>query len=185
MKHCPTCNKTFVDDGLSYCIHDGTPLVGGQVSSDPELQVTKILSEAPPTAVVPPPATVDSWGVEPSQPKTPEPYGWANEAPPVWIPPQPPRPIIRQQQQQTMAVLSLIFGIAAITFGWICGGPFFAVLALILGTVALSQIKRNPLQYGGKPLALGGMITGGIVLLIHLVLLVFWLVFSMVGAAWS
>lgn len=83
-----------------------------------------------------------------------------------------------------MAVLSLIFGIAAITFGWICGGPVFALLALILGTVALSQIKRNPLQYGGKPLALGGMITGGIVLLIHLVLLAFWLVFSIIGAAW-
>jgi hypothetical protein len=27
MKRCPTCNKTFTDQSLSYCIDDGTPLV--------------------------------------------------------------------------------------------------------------------------------------------------------------
>jgi len=27
MKRCPTCNKTFSDQSLSYCIDDGTPLV--------------------------------------------------------------------------------------------------------------------------------------------------------------
>jgi len=27
MKRCPTCNKTFTDRNLSYCIDDGTPLV--------------------------------------------------------------------------------------------------------------------------------------------------------------
>src|SRR5436190_1756763 len=26
MKRCPTCNKTFTDPSLSYCIDDGTPL---------------------------------------------------------------------------------------------------------------------------------------------------------------
>lgn len=27
MKRCPTCNKTFTDQNLSYCVDDGTPLV--------------------------------------------------------------------------------------------------------------------------------------------------------------
>jgi hypothetical protein len=27
MKRCPTCNKTFIDQKLSYCLDDGTPLV--------------------------------------------------------------------------------------------------------------------------------------------------------------
>ena len=27
MKRCPTCNKTFTDPGLSFCIDDGTPLL--------------------------------------------------------------------------------------------------------------------------------------------------------------
>ena len=35
MKRCPTCNKTFTDQNLSYCIDDGTPLV--QIPEDDEL----------------------------------------------------------------------------------------------------------------------------------------------------
>lgn len=35
MKRCPTCQKTFTDQSLSYCIDDGTPLVA--VPEDDEL----------------------------------------------------------------------------------------------------------------------------------------------------
>jgi hypothetical protein len=35
MKRCPTCNKTFTDQTLSYCIDDGTPLVS--IPDDDEL----------------------------------------------------------------------------------------------------------------------------------------------------
>lgn len=40
MKKCPTCNRTFTDDALSFCLQDGSPLlsVGGEagpVSYDP------------------------------------------------------------------------------------------------------------------------------------------------------
>jgi Domain of unknown function (DUF4440) len=30
MKRCPTCNKTFTDQNLSFCVDDGTPLVPAQ-----------------------------------------------------------------------------------------------------------------------------------------------------------
>src|ERR1700682_3449960 len=37
MKRCPTCNRTFADQNLSFCIEDGTPLVqAGPPSFDPE-----------------------------------------------------------------------------------------------------------------------------------------------------
>ena len=41
MKRCPTCNQTFDDDALSYCLNDGTSLVS-EISSVPtvELQAT-------------------------------------------------------------------------------------------------------------------------------------------------
>lgn len=182
MKHCPSCNSTFVDDDLNYCIKDGTALVRDEIYSSAESQVTKVFGEPPPTAVMPTPQATDyGLGAAAERTQTPEPYAWAKEAPPAWIPPAPPA--IRQRQQQTMAVLSLVFGIAAITFGWICGGPALALLAIIFGVVALSQIKRNPVQYGGKPLALGGMITGGIVLLFYLVLVAIWIVMMIIGAA--
>ena len=34
MKRCPTCNKTFTDRNLSFCIEDGTPLVPVENSPD-------------------------------------------------------------------------------------------------------------------------------------------------------
>ena len=186
MKHCPTCNTNFVDDDLGYCTDDGTVLVPGDASSSSESQPTRIFAEAPPTMAMPPPRKTEyRVGAPANQPQARPPYQWANESPPAWTPPAPPIPYsaIRQQPQQTMAIVSLVFGIAAITFGWICGGPAFGLLAVILGLVALSQIKRNPVQYGGKPMALGGLITGGIVLLFYLALVVIWIVVFIIGAA--
>ena len=34
MKRCPTCNKTFIDRNLSFCVEDGTPLVTVEPSDD-------------------------------------------------------------------------------------------------------------------------------------------------------
>jgi hypothetical protein len=78
-------------------------------------------------------------------------------------------------------VTSLIFGLISITFGWICGGPIFALIAVVLGVVALSLIKKNPQQYTGKPIALAGLITGGIALLINLAIIAFWIVMLIIG----
>jgi hypothetical protein len=36
LKRCPTCNKTFTDQNLSFCIEDGTPLVPFNISMDDE-----------------------------------------------------------------------------------------------------------------------------------------------------
>lgn len=41
IKRCPSCNSTYTDDALSYCLRDGTPLklVGSMpVSSKPNLE---------------------------------------------------------------------------------------------------------------------------------------------------
>ena len=35
MKRCPTCQRTYTDQNLSYCIEDGTPLVSFSVDDDP------------------------------------------------------------------------------------------------------------------------------------------------------
>lgn len=40
MKRCPTCNRTFTDPNLSFCIEDGTPLVqAAEPAPDPEATV--------------------------------------------------------------------------------------------------------------------------------------------------
>ena len=40
MKRCPTCNRTFTDQSLSFCTEDGTPLVTDiALDSDPEATI--------------------------------------------------------------------------------------------------------------------------------------------------
>lgn len=186
MKHCPVCNTNFTDDALGYCIEDGTVLQPGPAPNSMEAQETRILSDPAATAVISSPNPTD-YGLaaaNPGRPPQAEPYRWANETPQVWTAPPPPAAYpMRQQPQQTVAILALVFGLAGITFGWICGGFFLGVLAVILGLVALSQVKKNPTRYGGKPLAIGGIATGGIVLLVHLALFAIWIVMLVINSA--
>lgn len=169
MKRCPVCNRTFDDPYLSFCPNDGTPLV----RMSPDEAHTVLMSAAETESANAPIA---------SPPPAPQPYGWANETPAQWTPPPPPAVRGPATQQQTLAAASLILGIIGITFGWICGGPFFAILAVVLGSVAMFQIRKDPLHHGGKPMALIGIILGAIVLAIYLVIMAIWMIMTMAGA---
>lgn len=173
MKRCPVCNSTFDDPYLSFCPNDGTPLL--RMSPEEAHTVLMSTDRAPdPTAA---PAS--------NLPAPPQPYGWANDNPVQWTPPPPPAIRGPATQQQSLAVASLILGLIGITFGWICGGPFFALFALILGIVALFQIKKDPVRYGGKPMALIGSILGAVVLAIYVVIMAIWIIMMFAGAVSS
>ena len=45
------------------------------------------------------------------------------------------------------------------------------VVAIVLGVVALSQIKKSPEKYTGKPFATAGVIIGAIIVAFYLLLL--------------
>ena len=45
MKSCPTCNKTFTDPNLSFCLDDGTPLVSFEVPADETTAVSPSLGD--------------------------------------------------------------------------------------------------------------------------------------------
>lgn len=49
MKRCPSCNRTYTDPNLSFCVDDGTPLA--EIVDD---ESTKIPQYRPPSAYVPP-----------------------------------------------------------------------------------------------------------------------------------
>lgn len=74
-------------------------------------------------------------------------------------------------QNKTLAIVSLVCGI----LGLCCGilGP----VGLIAGYIAFNNANQNPMQYGGRGLALGGMITGGIAT----AMTVLWIVINMAG----
>ena len=171
MKRCPVCNTTFDDVYLSFCPNDGTPLL--RVSADEAHTILMTSSNetdpVPGSVITPPP--------------TPQPYSWANDTPGRWVPPPPPAILGPTNKQQSLAVASLILGLIGITFGWICGGPFFALLAVVLGIVALMQVRKDPNRYSGKSMALIGTILGALVIAIYVVLMAIWLIMMLVGAA--
>ena len=73
----------------------------------------------------------------------------------------------------------MIVGIASIA----CLGPIPAIVAIILGLMALSQIKKNPGQMGGQSYAWTGVITGGIAVLVYGCILIFYVVVAVVATA--
>lgn len=51
MKRCPTCNRTFTDPNLSYCVEDGTPLIAEE---EPVDESTVVSPYRPPAQYAPP-----------------------------------------------------------------------------------------------------------------------------------
>ena len=90
-----------------------------------------------------------------------------------------PRPTAQGGKlNQTLPIISLIFGILSLCC-WV--SPLTGIIALITGFLGMKNANNNPAQYGGKTLAIVGMILGGIFFLIGLAYWVFVIFFN--GAA--
>lgn len=161
MKRCPTCNLTFEEDWLSFCTQDGTTLIEEYPAS----------SEPPPT-MAPAAAAGDTPSAE-LPPSSPE-WRPPQRAVPEWRPPPPPN--YAQPQNKSLATASMILGIISVTVGWLCMGPLFAIAAIVLGAVALSQIKKTPDRVGGKQMAWTGVITGSVAVIGIMIFYVFMIV---------
>jgi hypothetical protein len=160
MKRCPTCNRTFDEEWLAFCTEDGSTLL--EISSKPA-------SPEPPATVRIPGAQTNPAGQQPFD--LPGSYNPPQPATPAWRPPPPP-PMIRPAPQQGLAVASLICGLISITIGWCYIALISGPVAIALGIAALNQVKNKPDRYGGKPLAIVGIVTGAIPFLVLLFIIV-------------
>jgi len=151
MKRCPTCNQTFSDEWLTFCTVDGSPLIE-----------TGTLPQSLPTVVMPQTDEARETSVEQPRPT----FSSADSRSPLqnipsWQPPPPPA--MMAGPSQGLAVSSMVLGLVSITLGWCCSfGLLTAPVAIVLGIVALSQIKSQPNRYTGKPLAIAGIVSGGL-----------------------
>ncbi|HEY6046150.1 MAG TPA: DUF4190 domain-containing protein [Pyrinomonadaceae bacterium] len=167
MKRCPTCNQTFEEEWLSFCTQDGTTLIDEPAASN-----------EPPATIVAPfqsaslPNAPASWN--PPEKVSTSPPQWQPPAPTPWQPPPPPA--YSQQQSKSLAMAAMIIGIISITIGWLCLGPVPAILAIILGGVALSQIKKNPERIGGRQAAWVGIVTGSITVVIYAIFMIIYII---------
>lgn len=104
-----------------------------------------------------PPAT---W----SPPPAPD-AGWQNQEIGQNTPFQPPV-AAGSGQNNTLAIVSLVLGILSIPC---CGFILFGIAALVTGFMAKGKADQNPNEYGGRGLALGGMIIGAITIVIGII----------------
>jgi hypothetical protein len=110
---------------------------------------------APPPFEQSPPAPVAEW----TPPPAPD-AAWQNQQVGSNTPFQPPA---TGSVNQTIPIISLILGIVSIC----CYiSPLTGLIAVILGFMGMKNANNDPQHYGGKGLAIAGMITGGLFFLI-------------------
>ena len=182
MKYCPQCKRQFDEPWLSFCSDDGTPLIQELTPPRDPNWDPSIREPKRETKVETPSEQETQW--LPRQP--PMPGAWIppderpSMNPPVWQPPPPPpyqSTIARPSQG--LAVASMITAIAGLVFGFWCFGPVPGIAAVIMGLIAMSQIKKTPDKVGGRPFALAGVIIGGINISFY-ILLFLWFILSLI-----
>ena len=173
MKYCPQCNRQYNEAWLTFCSDDGSLLIEElsppvDPNWDPKIREPKVTTASeqetqwlPRDAPMPP-----AWVAPDERPPMMS---------PVWQPPPPPpRP---RQQTQTLAVASMITGILGLVMG--CLGPLPGIAAVVLGWMALSQIKKNPYTTSGKPMAIIGVVTGSVTIVFYS-LFILWIILAAV-----
>ncbi len=84
-----------------------------------------------------------------------------------------------QRTTNGMAIASLVCSIAGVPLFFACGiGVLTAIAGIVLGIVALNQVKQT--GQDGRGMALAGVITGGAVIALGLL---YWIVMFGIGVA--
>lgn len=115
MKVCPTCQKTYTDDNLNFCLDDGSVL--SQASGADRLPETVMMNQ--PRATLPnqpagsQPGGQGGWGSTPSTPSSPNPQAYSM---------QPPA-----KSSKTWIWVVGILGLVAL----VCGGGLVGFFALV------------------------------------------------------
>src|SRR5687768_15279367 len=125
MKRCPTCNRTYTDLSLNFCLEDGTPLTADAPGApDPNATLRypspRDTAEPPPTEIYHPPPPVVS--PRPVSPPPPAP-------PPQWSPTPAPAP-----RKKSNALWWILGGLAALV---VIG------VGLVVMIIALASLGSN------------------------------------------
>jgi hypothetical protein len=75
----------------------------------------------------------------------------------------------------------MILGVIGLFTGLFCFGPIPGIAALILGLIGLNQINKSPQTTTGKPLAIVGIVTGSLSLLVYGAIFIAWIISAIVS----
>jgi Domain of unknown function (DUF4190) len=179
MKRCPKCGQTYEDKDLNFCFNDGellsylAPDAPASGYSDRPLYA----NDPPPTEFLPSSRITNETRWTP--PAAPPAVWQGNQAAPVNIPfSQYPTAV---SPSQTLAIVSLGLGVGSLTVGWCCySGTLLGPAAIVVGVIALFQIKNNPQLYGGKGFAIAGIATAAVFLVVLLLVIIIYGALSLI-----
>ena len=166
MKRCPKCGQAYADPDLNFCLNDGELLMQMQ---DPSLTG----SSQRPFADDPPPTVMMN------DARATNPTGWTGGSSPA--PYQNTSPAYQAPQfemgnrprslDQTLPTVSLILGIASLIFVCCYGGLWLGIPAAVVGFMGMRNADSDPTRYGGRGLAIAGMILGIVTLVMSILIL--------------
>ncbi|HEX3249719.1 MAG TPA: hypothetical protein VHS05_09845 [Pyrinomonadaceae bacterium] len=131
MKRCPTCDRTYTDPSLNFCLEDGTPLAPDAPGFDPNATIrypSARDTEPPPTEIYRP---------EPAATTPPPPPKRTTPAPLPAPPPQQqwaPQPVAAPPRKKSNAIW------------WILGGLIAVIVigvGLVVMIIALASLSTN------------------------------------------
>ncbi|HET7388020.1 MAG TPA: DUF4190 domain-containing protein [Nocardioidaceae bacterium] len=120
----------------------------------------------------------------PSAPPPPppgQPYGYGTAGYPPGpsggqYPPQPPPgyygPGGAFPETNGKATGALVTGIATLVLSWCCGAGILGIIAVLLGVRARSEIRDSGGRQGGDGMALAGIITGAVAIVIGVLVVI-------------
>ena len=126
MKRCPTCNRTYTDPALNFCLEDGSPLAADAPAVDPNATLrypsARDTGEPPPTEIYhpPPPVVTPRQTTPPPPPPPPQPQ---------WTPTPTPAP-----RKKSNAVWWILGGLAAV---------FVIGIGLVVMIIALASLNTT------------------------------------------
>ena len=137
MKRCPTCNRTYADLSLNFCLDDGTPLTSDAAPTT-DLNATlayppvRDTAEPPPTEIYRPPTTTPA-----PRPTAPPPVAPPPPPPQQWTPPpQAPR-------KRSNAIWWVLGGLLAVFVIGVGLAAVFVVLSLSSNSNRKANVNRE------------------------------------------
>lgn len=146
MKICPVCNQKYEDETLNFCLNDGSTL--------------NDFDHEPPTVVIDPPRKTNPNFADYQT-------NFGDPAQQIYQPPFA-TPAVFRKPDQTLPIISLILGVFGLVLICCYAGFPLGAAALITGYLGMKNANNDPMQYGGRGLAVAGMVLGAIGLLISL-----------------
>ena len=155
MKQCPRCRQSYSDDNLNFCLDDGELLMVVNAPATPQFT-----DDPPPTLML-------------DQSRVTNPSNWPSSPPAAQWQQQnlQPRPFaspaaLRLKRDQTLPTIALILGILSLPMCW-CG--WLGLPAAVLGFLGMRNADHDPARYGGRGMAIAGLVMGIVSLLVFCV----------------